>query len=378
MRVIQTSSRIELRYLIQLSILIGGFVTSQTSEAAWNTGQAFQRQLQSTSAVSWTNVPLRRAINSLSERHQVLIWIDRRIDPNQPITMTVRASLRSVLQQIGSDAGFYVGTIDSVVYLGPRPTAAKIATLSEQLTNQARSLPAANRRKWLQRSGWSWPELSEPRKLMMQQADRYRFKIAAIDTIPHDLFRAQTLPPLRTIDKLQLIAAGFGKSIAFDKNGGGCRLTEIPDRIAIRKVFTVPPSRISTLDTLTDRLSKESKSSLQGDRLTVEGYVEDLTATRQWLAGEQPKPQRSLPAPINQKRFTLRGENQSTINLIKALTTNLGYELKYPPELEDELSRLTSIDVKDAPFDDVIDELVRPLQLRFKVSANALVLERDK
>ena len=340
-----------------------------TTYAAWQTGQSFQRQLDAPTSVSWTNLPLQGAVDSLSKRHQVAIWIDRRIDPNQPLTINATGSLRDVLQRMGDQLQFHVGSVDSVVYLGPESTAPKLATLSVKIHEQVRRFPNS-RRTWLRRSVWSWPQPTEPQKLLKAEAQRFRFSIQALDEIPHDLFAGREFPSLRTIDKLALVAAGFGKTISFTEDGKACRLIDIPQDVSIRKTYTVTNAKASSIDELRQKLTS-SELQVDGKRWTVDGTWEDHQYTLKWLSNTLPVPM--TRPPLSDRRYTLKAENQRVRDLVRAAAGNAGYKIQ-DDEVSKAMGQRTSVNVKNATFDELMRKILEPHKVRYEVEGEILKL----
>jgi hypothetical protein len=68
---------------------------------AWKTGPALRKQLDASVGVTWPERPLRDGLTSLSRNTGVCIFLDRRIDPDQTVELTVRdESVQRVLEQL--------------------------------------------------------------------------------------------------------------------------------------------------------------------------------------------------------------------------------------------------------------------------------------
>ena len=104
------------------SIARGGFVLTYLMVSAhaagasdpagpttWNTGPRFQQQLQTTVGVSWRRNPMRAALARLAQSQRVAIFLDRRVDPDQPISFSVRdVPLETALEQLARQLGIVV------------------------------------------------------------------------------------------------------------------------------------------------------------------------------------------------------------------------------------------------------------------------------
>ena len=66
-----------------------------------------------------------------TDDQSVAIFLDRRIDPGTPITLTVRdRPVEELLSEIAKGAGAEMTTLGPVVYLGPSQTTSQLATLA--------------------------------------------------------------------------------------------------------------------------------------------------------------------------------------------------------------------------------------------------------
>ena len=68
---------------------------------AWATGAAIGQQLAVPVSISWTNLPLARALKSLGTAQHMAVVLDRRVDPERPITLAIdQEPLREALEKI--------------------------------------------------------------------------------------------------------------------------------------------------------------------------------------------------------------------------------------------------------------------------------------
>ena len=73
------------------------------AEGPWLTGEPLRKALAQKVTVVWSNIPVRQAIEGLSKSQKVAILLDRRIDPDRKIELTLdNATLADGLQQIAA------------------------------------------------------------------------------------------------------------------------------------------------------------------------------------------------------------------------------------------------------------------------------------
>ena len=244
--------------------------------------------------------------------------------------------------------------------------------VAHQLGQQARALPPTRQQLWLQRSAWSWNDLAEPRQLLTQQANRLGIRIDGVQAIPHDLLRRRQLPPLSTVDRLLLIAAGFGKSIALDADGSGCRLIAWPEAASYPQQYTLPRERTDDVDALIHQLP-DVPLEVRGRRLVVDGRWEDHQRVRQWLAGAQDNGTHQETNLAN-RRFSLRAVNQPTLSVVRVITDNVGLTLQVDARLQDRLQRRTSVQLREATFQQAMQQLLEPLDVAFQLDGKTVQL----
>src|SRR5690606_12894399 len=127
--------------------------------------------------------------------------------------------------------------LESVAYLGPPETAARLRTRAALRLDEARALPDSVGNKFLNQRDWSWPELTEPRSLLGTLATEGGVEIVNPTAIPHDLWPAVELPPLRWLDRMTLLAAQFGLTYRFLDDGRKVELVAMPDEVLLTRSY---------------------------------------------------------------------------------------------------------------------------------------------
>jgi len=217
-----------------VALLAFGVMTDRDVNAAdalhWATGAAFERTLAENVNIRWTNVPLRRAIRHLSEAKHAAILIDRRVDPDQKLNVTLEnVPLGAAMQTIARDLGLGVARLGNVLYLGPASVAERLPGLAASLQREVRRLPAAAQRKYLSSKRLAWDDLAAPRDLLARLATESGVEITGIERFPHDLWAGADLPPLSLVDRLTLIAAQFDFTFALSQGVRRLDLTPLAD-----------------------------------------------------------------------------------------------------------------------------------------------------
>ena len=129
-----------------LAALSSTFAADQ--DVVWRTGAALRAQLDQQITYTGGEVPLRDALRSFARSQQVAVLLDRRIDPDQKLSLNLSGvTLRTALEQIAADSGAAVTATAAVVYIGPESTARRLRTLLALRDSEAARLPSAARRR---------------------------------------------------------------------------------------------------------------------------------------------------------------------------------------------------------------------------------------
>ena len=84
-----------------MGLYAGAAAIAAAEPGGWVTGTTLEQQLATVVSVSWSNTPLARALQSLSASQHLAIVLDRRVDPSQPVQLTLsQEPLQTSLQRI--------------------------------------------------------------------------------------------------------------------------------------------------------------------------------------------------------------------------------------------------------------------------------------
>src|SRR5436190_8425722 len=79
-----------LTWAVLIGFMLAASIAVAQEPASWKTGPAFRRQLDAIENVAWPDSVLRDGLVRLSQAYGVAVFLDRRIDPGQSVTLTVR------------------------------------------------------------------------------------------------------------------------------------------------------------------------------------------------------------------------------------------------------------------------------------------------
>lgn len=180
--------------------LLGQSTRSRTQRAAAG----------ATHSVRWDQLPLADAVQRLNEISLGDVLVDRRVDPNQLVTLTLtHATADEVATELAAAQLLGVARLGNVIYLGPKQAANGLASLVALRRKEIAALPKGVRRTFTERRKIAWPRLTEPRGLVTRLVTDHGWRVAAADRIPYDLWAAGELPTLPLADQLTLLLVGF-------------------------------------------------------------------------------------------------------------------------------------------------------------------------
>jgi len=330
----------------------------------------FQRQLSLPLQVTWENAPLKTSLLRLAEVHNVNIFVDRRVDPSLPLNINLDApTLRQGMSALAEQLGLQVSLIGDVIYLGPRPSTAKLATLLDINRERMRKMSTERRRAWRKPVPSAWPRLAEPATLASSWSDELSIPIHDLHRIPHDLWAAGELPAMGLLERLTILLAGFDLTVRLESDGSA-RIVKIPAAVSIEKSYSLTDAQADRLGEIRERIG-DAAFSVQGRRMKVVATSEQHAAIQQWMRGDTGL---NSPAIQGEKRYTLSVENQPVAGVLKALCQRMQLQLDLSRLSQDQAAELISLNVKNVTRDALLQETVARAGLRYRMEGRRLVI----
>lgn len=371
-------SATHISFVCSFFVVVTAAAVAAAAEASeWRTGPEFKKQLEVRLGINWVDNPLRGGLQNLSRSLGVAVFLDRRVDPGAKVTHSAEnLPLREILEGIAEELDLGVSIVDAVVYIGPKETAARLATLAQMRKEEARRLPPSLLKRVSERKPLSWPMLATPREIVEGVVKQAGARSPDTVYFPHDLWPEGDWPALSTIDRLTLLLAGFDMTfelVAGKHDDLTVELVKMPQTVLAAKSHRPAGDPKIAADSLAKKFPSAQFQVAQG-KLDVLASAEDHEAIERALRGETPRPREKAAggAPAGEKRYTLKTKEQPLEALAKALAKNLGYEVAFDPQVAPKLTEPTAIDVREATLDELLDALVSPLGLRYELDGQSL------
>ena len=362
--------------LVFLTMLLGISMECRAdSPSNWLVGPRFAQQLNQPIAATWSNTTLRAAIESFSRSNQIAVVLDRRIDADASFSLSVANDTVDVaIKKIAQRAEVGSSLLGPVVYFGPRPAAESLKTLAAIRRDEIKDAPLALRKLLAQSRKLFWPELAEPRELVTQLAKEVRLDVQGLNQIPHDLWLANSLPPLVWTDRMTLLLIQFGLTYEIAKGGKAIKILPMPEKIEIARVYPggAQPQVRSTL--LSSKVPA-ARFTVQDGQIFTNGRSEDHEAITALLSGKPVKTEQ-VSAGSNTYKLTIEGKqlDQVLSQLEKMLKLKVQIDRQQIQKAGISLTQLISVQVENATLDELLSAVFQTTELTFERKDNLVTI----
>jgi hypothetical protein len=288
---------------------------------------------------TWTGVGL-RSWAAIVGAGTVPIVVDRRLDPDAPISLDCRNEpLRDVVRRAAAQVGGEPVVLSSTLRIVPRGAADLLLRAETGRDAALAKLPATQRAVLGRRRGWNWPDAAVPAELVATAAADVGISIEGVDALPHDHLPAASLPPLTLAERLDLVLAQYDRRMEWRPGPRGS-----------------PAGRIIPLDAdLPPRPAAAAEPRPATDRRPASGKPAGRPSPDDTFSLQ-------VAAPLDQ--------------VLGVIATRLGLTLQLDEEslrrrgiAPGEIVRAT---VKDASRGQLLDAILAPLQIEWKIEGDTL------
>lgn len=361
-----------------VSIAMGAGVPACTAHAqspstpaiAWKTDRQFEAQLAAPLPnLVLSESPLEPALRRLAETNEVLIVLDRRVDPGRQLDFSSRGEpLEETLRRLAAELQLGVAVVGSAVYVGPTATAALLETWAEVKQEELKRLPSAVRTAMARRRSTSWPLLTTPRQALEQVAAELGMRWESLEAVPHDLMRAAAWPPMSAPHRLSLLLAGF--DLTYEVEGELLRLARLPETAQLTRTYTVTAAQLDAVQRWARQEGVELAVARTRVRLTGSGHQH-----RRLQAILDDDPRRTTTVGEVKTGYTLKVENQPLGPVARELARQMGLTVEFSDGVtEKQLRTQVSFDVKLVSREQLLDALLAPADLRGDVTGERLTI----
>ncbi|MDG1896453.1 MAG: hypothetical protein P8J37_16240 [Fuerstiella sp.] len=345
------------------------------------TGRALRDALEKRHSVTSRGIPLRQVLQRLRMDTGIAIVLDRRIDPSQRVDasteyLTTRNSISAYAESATASASFG----DNLVVIGPPVATSRLRTLTannrKSILSMRRQLDAELYRSLVKTRDRSWPDLSEPRKLIVEAAHGLGATVDNPEMIPHDLWATVHLPPLTFTDFATLVLNQFNLNFEVTADST-IRIVAGVEFVAIERTHRVP-ARVKT--SVVQRWQKEFPRlaiDWKGSSAVVTATVETHERLRELLRNDDTGS--VAAADVKDRLFTMKAAAGTPIGRVITTLRKSGIEIRIKGRTDKELAPLllqtVEFDLVKSPGAEFFPQIFRSWNVDVTVDAEGVMLK---
>ncbi|MFP6677816.1 MAG: hypothetical protein VB878_22205 [Pirellulaceae bacterium] len=338
------------------------------SAAEPRTGIDFSRALSREIGIDWQGHSLGAAVADLAQHLNIVILLDRRVDPHTPVNLKIQGKpATQLLDRLATDLQLEIAVVESVIYIAPLGVGNALGSRTSQLSES--NLPAG----WRQKIPLGWPRLSEPRARLQQMVRQRQVSLAHLERVPHDLWDAIRLPPMPLFLQVEILLAGFDLRLVFEINSATVSPTTRTASTYVRS-HSVPGGFAWNERDIIRVLGRVSSIKRVGRRAELQGTS--------WQHAKLDSLLRVDPRQIavGTKRYTVPRTRGRLGPVVKQISGLLKLEVRYSADVTDkDLEQIVEFTVKDATRVQLLDAILAGTSLRHQLVDNQWIIEpKDK
>ena len=355
------------------------------SVTAQHYGPTNTRRLQNRVTVSWTKSDLIGAFNNLSSNQRIPIFVDRRVDPNQPISMRARnIPVGEAIYRVAEEADCGVCWLGGVAYVAPQAEVARLCLMRHQLLKQINRLPTADKRKWLSPGRFEFPRLTNPAELWQQEMQR--LNVAASDNrteaagqfeLPDDLWPGISMSAIHPVDRLLLMAYGFEKWPTFREaefvglvsvDDQSLEQSEVRFRVSAKR-RTAVLAELAKLDGV--EVTNRNNTIVANGNDAVLYQVARKIAQHEFGVHDKVDAGNASGKDVVSVRF--EGSLDTVLN---TAAVGLGVELQFDPALRSDLHKQVDLNARRVTYEELIEMALRGTELSYSIDDGKLIIRK--
>ena len=361
-----------IRIFVVIVVWCARLQLSAAGDSEFDESQRIRHVAQLKTSITWTGNTLREGLMRFAAVRKIDIFLDRRVDPNQTITISARdVTEDDFLGRVAELASAGLMQIGNLYYIGPRSTTENLATVAALRREELRQYETDITRRWFKSQAMSWKKLTEPKILVRELVAENAIEIDSVDQIPHDLWAAGQLPKLSLADRLTILLSGFGLTYQVTSDGTAIRLVEFPKQPTLDQVYKVQHGGVKRFQIALLSHFPDAVVRIDADGVSVRGRWESHQWIKKHLAGDRPL-RRPLQANSD-VRFTLKVE-QTVVALLRAIVEQQSYQLILEEGLDQQLDQRITVDVKDVTEEELLRAVLEPANLVWRMDGKKLMV----
>jgi hypothetical protein len=344
------------------------------------TGRALRDALEERRSETSKGIPLRQALQRLRMDTGIAIVLDRRVDPSRLVDastdyVTTRNSISAYAKSAAASASFG----DNVVAIGPLDATARLRTLTainrKSILSMRRKVNPELYRLLARSHHWSWPDLTEPRQLIVEAAIDLGTTVDNPEMIPHDLWATVNLPPLTFTEFATLVLNQFDLNFQVTADST-IRIVPGAESVVIEQTHRVPPRE---KDAVVQRWQKEFPRLVvnwKGSSAVATGTVEMHERLRKLIHNDDAK--QIAAADVKDRLFSMKAAAGTPIGRVINTLRKSGIEIRVEGRTDEELAPLllqtVEFDLVKSPGSEFFPQIFRSWKVNVTVNGEGVVL----
>lgn len=337
------------------------------------------QRLAAPAQIAYENGTLRASLSQLAEHYQFSYWIDRRVDADKLISLTLReANVGKCLLALAKLSGAEVGLVENIVTIAPPDRLAAMQYTAVRLHDQlSQASPAAGKQAQLR--PLEWPMLTTPEELAAEITSAWGIHLQV--SLPHDLMNAGRLQPCTVATQLTLLLGGFDQC-AVGKSLDQLRIVPLPSAAPWQAEYHQAAFRAERLSNWKTILAQfpDARVERQGSQVNVVGTTAahlrllepsesvpatDAQARSQPRTGSKNRDSRPSTDPLAEQRITFPLVTDQPIgSVIGAMARQMGFEVHWDSSLTSaHKMSLVTLEAKGETLDAILGRLAAQSRL---------------
>lgn len=313
------------------------------------------------SSVLWRDQPLKPGLLAFQDGQNIELFLDRRVDSSQLLTVGVGADRADLLlKKIAEAAGCKLGFIESVAFIGPVEAVPKIELSYWRAWYQYRKQLIdtkaggdANKAPQIPVQKLQWDRLATPQDILANIEREWHVEILGKDQVPHDLWDSGSYSTLSLPAQICLVVAGFGLSAEPVPQTNQWKIIPVRDSTTAVLAYAKNQWKAENIEAWgggTAELSDEEKTTrVRGDVATH--YAIALSK----YAAALPKPK----SRFDNLRFTFEVANTPAADVIDAIALQLQLQPDWQTNRAAVAQRRIGLKVMQVSVKQLMDELAK-------------------
>jgi hypothetical protein len=368
---------------------------SKNTEPGYRTGKALTESLNQQSAWSVQGVAAQQLLHQISDDQRICILLDRRVDPNQLLSIdaplsTRRQQLKRICDLL-PDAEFCV--MDHLICIAPQPAASRLPVLIDSHNDLLKPLrgkkSTAASDKLHRRATVRWEQLAEPRRVLQTAAENAGLVIVNPQEIPHDLWNSATLPAMTFAELAAVVLNQFDLTFERlpDANGNSPQIRIIPVDVSRRleRSYRFGMSHQKRAKELIAQQSPELSTTWSGGTLKSTTSISEHIQLQQLFSSvvfsDAASPVRN-DIPLSMQKFSLKVAQNTTVGQLIAHLRKSGITIEIRDEqsepVQQIMSRTVQLDVKQLPGNEFFHQAFGPHFPYISVQNDRVTLSLDE